>query len=248
MATLWQKLVGLVRRDDQSIALPTSPGAVAPAPPACPTPDEATPFLASPPRLAKHLPHTGGIPSYDSTATLINSPSSSSFDSESLYEHHQSLFTWTEGLAEAKILIRLTCPVVFTYLLQSSINMASVFSLGHLGAEELAASALATMLASVTGWAVGIGLVTALDTLCSQSFTGSQDVHAVGTYLQRGIIIITACHVPIVAIWWHSEALLLLLNQDPVVARLAGLYLQYLAIGCLPNLLFECVKRFLQAQ
>ncbi|RKP36692.1 mate-domain-containing protein [Dimargaris cristalligena] len=149
---------------------------------------------------------------------------------------------------EVKVLAKLSYPVVLAYLLQYSINVASVFSLGHLGPNALAASALATMFASVTGWAFGIGLITALDTLCSQSFTGARDIHAVGTYLQRGIVAITICHVPIVIFWWYSESMLLALNQDPEIAHLAGLYLRYLIIGCLPNLLFECVKRYLQAQ
>ncbi|KAJ1911619.1 ethionine resistance protein [Tieghemiomyces parasiticus] len=157
-------------------------------------------------------------------------------------------FTWDSYRRETALLARLTYPVVFAYLLQYSVNVASVFSLGHLGANELAAAALASMFASITGWAVGIGLATALDTLCSQSFTGTQDLHVVGTYLQRGIIVITACHIPIVLLWWHSEAILLLAHQDPDIAHLSGVYLRYQMLGCLPGLLFECVKRFLQAQ
>ncbi|KAJ1926293.1 ethionine resistance protein [Tieghemiomyces parasiticus] len=155
---------------------------------------------------------------------------------------------WSAYRKEARTLARLSYPVVLAYLLQYSITVASVFALGHLGASALAASALATMFASVTGWAFGVGLVTALDTLCSQSFTGASDIHAVGVYLQRGIVAIVLCHVPICIMWWHSETLLLLIGQPPQIAHLAGLYLRYLVPACLPSLLFECVKRYLQAQ
>ncbi|KAJ1988345.1 ethionine resistance protein [Dimargaris cristalligena] len=259
----WNKLLGLVRRREVTLEvsdslLPTANSST-PVPSEPNSSDESTPFLPKRPSRSKltkahqtsDAEVRGRTPftSYDSTVTLINSPSSSSLlsSSSSLYEESEPA-SWAEYRTEAKILSRLTLPVVFTYLLQSSINMASVFSLGHLGANELAASALASMFASVTGWAVGIGLVTALDTLCSQSYTGARDVYAVGTYLQRGIVVITACHIPILLIWWNSEALLLALNQDPVIASLAGTYLRYLMLGCLPNLLFECVKRYLQAQ
>ncbi|RKP39743.1 mate-domain-containing protein [Dimargaris cristalligena] len=219
---------------------------------------ETTPFLTTPganllgsPKRARSTTSSGNAPPplYDAIVTLPTSPSSSSLGSESLYGGPStSPFSWSEYRQEAKILAKLSYPVVLAYLLQYSINMASVFSLGHLGPDALAASALATMFATVTGWAVGIGLITALDTLCSQSYTGSCDVHAVGTYLQRGIVAVTAFHFPIMLLWWNSEWLLLALHQDPNIAHLAGTYLRYLMLGCLPNLLFECIKRYLQAQ
>ncbi|KAJ1654108.1 ethionine resistance protein [Dispira simplex] len=196
---------------------------------------------------------------YDSADTLIPAAGSGSLESstssstsitgyQEIVGNHSNSFSWALFRQETMVLSRLTYPVILAYLLQYSINVASVFSLGHLGSDELAASALASMLAAVSGWAVGIGLVTALDTLCSQSFTGARDKHAVGTYLQRGLLATAACHIPIVAIWLWSEPLLLALKQDPIIAHFAGLYLRYLTLGCLPNLWFECVKRYLQAQ
>lgn len=70
-----------------------------------------------------------------------------------------------------------------------SLNMASVFTLGHVGQKELASCALATMYANVAGYSLGIGMSTALDTLCSQAHTSSNDPLDVGRHLQRGIVV-----------------------------------------------------------
>jgi Na+-driven multidrug efflux pump len=72
-------------------------------------------------------------------------------------------------MKESKQLIQLAWPVVLSYIISFSINMAPIFSLGHLGTKYLASSALSTMFCNVTGFSIGSGLATALDTLCSQS-------------------------------------------------------------------------------
>ncbi|KAK9716943.1 ethionine resistance protein [Basidiobolus ranarum] len=150
--------------------------------------------------------------------------------------------------SEFYLLSKSATPVVLTYLLQNSIQLASIFSLGHLGANELAVAALANMFASVTCWSVSIGISTALDTLGSQAYTGSEDPHALGIYLQRAIGIMGVIFVPISCLWWNAEYLLLWLRQDPELAALAGQFLKCLLPGAFPFVCFECIKRYLQAQ
>ena len=53
--------------------------------------------------------------------------------------------------------------------------------------------------------------------------------------------------VPIVALWWTVEPLLLLAGQDPDVSALASTYLRVLSIGAYPLFLFEVAKKYLQA-
>ena len=48
---------------------------------------------------------------------------------------------------------------------------------------------------------------------------------------------------PILSIWFNAESILLVLRQDPEVARLAGLYLRWLALG-LPAYAFNNVARY----
>lgn len=48
---------------------------------------------------------------------------------------------------------------------------------------------------------------------------------------------------PIFAIWFNAEDILLLLRQEPEIARLAGVYLKWLSIG-LPAYAFNCISRY----
>ncbi|KAF9917024.1 hypothetical protein FBU30_001037 [Linnemannia zychae] len=150
-------------------------------------------------------------------------------------------------LREFKILLRYSGPVVVTYILQNSIQVASLVSLGHLGPIELAASSLASMFASVTGWSVSFGVATALDTLCSQSFT-SHHPHMLGVHLQRAILVLMLIYIPIAAMWLTSEYIFLWLGQGPKLSHHAALFLRGLTPGAPAYLMFECVKKYLQAQ
>ncbi|KAF9333300.1 hypothetical protein BG006_003807 [Podila minutissima] len=151
------------------------------------------------------------------------------------------------ALREFKILLRYSGPVVLTYVLQNSMQLASLVSLGHLGSIELAASSLASMFAAVTCWSVSLGTATALDTLCSQSFT-SHHPHTLGLHLQRAILVLMVLFVPIAAIWLSSEHIFLLLGQEPALAQHAAIFLRGLMPGAPAFLIFECVKKYLQAQ
>lgn len=104
------------------------------------------------------------------------------------------------------------------------------------------------MFASVTGWSVCMGLATALDTLCSQAFTGSENPHLVGIHFQRGMLLSIIIFCPISLIWWYSYDLLIFLNIDEELSTLCNLYLKYLLIGAPPFLIFENMKKFLQCQ
>jgi len=104
------------------------------------------------------------------------------------------------------------------------------------------------MFANITWWSVVYGLATALDTLCSQAFTGAMSVTTVGVHLQTGILVMGIFVVPVSLVWWNGEYLLLALGQDPQLAALSGIYLRYLIPSIVPGFLFECLKRYLQAQ
>lgn len=56
---------------------------------------------------------------------------------------------------------------------------------------------------------------------------------------------VTVALGPIFVIWYNAEAILLLLKQEPEVARLADLYLKWLSIG-LPAYSFNCIIRFVE--
>lgn len=89
--------------------------------------------------------------------------------------------TWQR---EVKVIARYSSPLVLAFLLQYSLTLASVFSVGHLGKVELGAVNLASMSANITGYAVYQGLATSLDTLCAQAY-GSGRKKLVGLQTQR---------------------------------------------------------------
>ncbi|RKP10297.1 mate-domain-containing protein [Thamnocephalis sphaerospora] len=151
-------------------------------------------------------------------------------------------------LKELGSLSRLASPVVMAFLLQKSIDITSVFSLGHLGAQELAASALGTMFIAVTGWSVALGMATALDTLASQAYTASPDPRMLGIYLQRAILVLMLMAVPIAGLWWYADSVLVMLGQEPELSALSGLFIRWSMFSLVPYVGFECIKRYLQAQ
>lgn len=89
--------------------------------------------------------------------------------------------TWQR---EANVLLRYSAPLVLTSLLQYSLNVASVFTVGHIGKIELGAVSLASVTANITGFAVYQGLATSLDTLCAQAY-GSGQKTLVGLHTQK---------------------------------------------------------------
>ncbi|KAJ1785045.1 ethionine resistance protein [Coemansia sp. RSA 2399] len=121
-------------------------------------------------------------------------------------------------------------------------------SLGHLGADELAAAALGNMTVFMLVNAPATGLASALDTFCSTAFTGSRDRTLVGFHLQRGIIAVTVHFAIVLPVLIYIEPIFALLRQDAGISQLCSRFILAQLPGLLPWMYFECIKRFLQAQ
>lgn len=154
----------------------------------------------------------------------------------------------TTPMIELKALVKSSIPLVMTFLLQNSLSTVSVFTVGHLGATELAAVSMGAMTANITGYATIQGIATALDTLCPQAF-GAKKYSLVGTYLQKCTALIVVIMFPILILWvFFGYDLICLIVPDKETAKLAAVYLKYIAFGIPAYITFECGKRFLQAQ
>ncbi|KAG6837457.1 hypothetical protein H0H93_009000 [Arthromyces matolae] len=141
---------------------------------------------------------------------------------------------------ELRILTRYALPVF-------GLIMASVISIGHISTTALAAISLGSMTANVTAFSIIQGFASALDTMLPSAWTSSQP-QLVGLWTQRMVVVMTFLLFPMYLIWFNAEAILLLLKQDPEVARLAAIYLRYVSIG-LPAYAFNCVsRRYFQSQ
>lgn len=152
--------------------------------------------------------------------------------------------TWQR---EAKVLVGYSLPLMATFLLQYSLTVASIFTLGHLGTAELGAVSLASMTANITGYAIYQGLTTSLDTLCAQAY-GSGHRKLVGLQMQRAICFLWVITIPIGVIWLLADKILMALVPEQRVAELAGLYLKVVLIGAPGYAAFEAGKRYVQAQ
>ena len=77
-----------------------------------------------------------------------------------------------------------------THLLEYSLNIASVISIGHISTVALAACSLGNMTAGVTGFSIVQGFASALDTLLPSAWT-SGNPQLVGLWLQRMLLLVT---------------------------------------------------------
>lgn len=163
---------------------------------------------------------------------------------EAAVEAGQIHTTWQR---EAKTIAIYSRSLIVTFLLQYSINITSIFAVGHIGKAELGAVSLATMTASITFYSPVQGLATCLDTLCAQAY-GSGHRTLVGLQLQRMCCFLLFILVPVEYIWLHAESILAHLIPDPATAHLAGRYLHVLAYSMPASAVFECSKRYMMAQ
>lgn len=176
----------------------------------------------------------------ETTSLLTKPPSIRSHDGRSWY---------AEWLSEIWILTKASVPVMLAYMLQNSLQTVSVLIVGRLSPEALATAAFSYMFAMATAWLIALGGTTALDTLASSSFTGSQNKHDLGVLLQRGIVVLTGVYA-VVAVGWFfgAEPLFRALGQEEFICVGSARFLRLLIPGGLGYVWFECMKKYLQAQ
>lgn len=148
---------------------------------------------------------------------------------------------------ETRTIPRYAFPVFLSQLLEFSLVIVEVVSVGHISTAALAGVSLGSMTASVTGLGMLQGLTSALDTLLPSAFTSTRP-RLVGLWSQRMWVVVVVALLPILAAWLSAERILLALRQDPEVARLAALYLRWFSFG-LPAFAFNCIsRRYFQSQ
>ncbi|OVA14903.1 Multi antimicrobial extrusion protein [Macleaya cordata] len=164
-------------------------------------------------------------------------------------EGNKKVGVWNRFLdvEEAKTQVLFSVPMIITNVSYYSITLISVMFAGHLGKAELAGATLANSWATVTGLALMTGLSGALETLCGQGY-GAKLYRMLGIYLQASIITSFIISIFVSILWWYSEPILLLLHQEPEVAKMATIYMRHLIPGLFAYACLQCVLRFLQTQ
>ncbi|KAI1826509.1 MATE efflux family protein [Xylaria intraflava] len=152
--------------------------------------------------------------------------------------------TWRR---EAKTIAGYSPPLILTFILQYSINITSIFTVGRIGKVELGAVTLSTMTANIFCYAFFQGLATSLDTLCAQAY-GSGNKHLVGLQLQRMTYFLWLLGIPIAVLFYFAGDILRHIVPEARSAELAGLYLRIVIFGIPGYAAFEGGKRFVQSQ
>ncbi|KAF4323448.1 hypothetical protein BBO99_00001324 [Phytophthora kernoviae] len=156
-----------------------------------------------------------------------------------------------DATQELKTLLKLVYPVVVTTALEFLPGFTCIILAGHIKSphtqQYVDAATLSTMFMNITGFSVGFGLTSALDTLCSQAY-GAKRFGKIGLYFQAGLLIILTCLGPVFLLNWYSEQFLLHMGQDPEVSRLAQTFSRWMLPGMPFVFLYELVRKVLQAQ
>ncbi|XP_030511893.1 protein DETOXIFICATION 18-like [Rhodamnia argentea] len=148
---------------------------------------------------------------------------------------------------EAKRQVLFSMPMILTNLFYYGIPLASVMLAGHLGDLELAGATLANSWATVTGFAFMTGLSGALETLCGQGF-GAKLYRTLGIHLQASCIVSLFFSILISLLWFFTEPVLILLQQDSQISKTAALYMKFLIPGIFAYGILQNILRFLQTQ
>ncbi|GFP82249.1 protein transparent testa 12 [Phtheirospermum japonicum] len=118
---------------------------------------------------------------------------------------------------------------------------------GHLGDIELSAFSIAVSVIGTFSFGFMLGMGSALETLCGQAF-GAGQVHMLGIYMQRSIIILFATCVLLLPLYIFATPVLKLLGQEDDIADPAGVY-TFLIVPQLFSLAVTFpTQKFLQAQ
>uniref|UniRef100_A0A669AZT5 Multidrug and toxin extrusion protein n=1 Tax=Oreochromis niloticus TaxID=8128 RepID=A0A669AZT5_ORENI len=144
-------------------------------------------------------------------------------------------------------LLKLAGPVFISHLMSFLISFVSAVFCGHLGKTELAGVALAIAVINVTGISIGCGLISAFDTLISQTY-GSGNLKRVGVILQRGVLILLLACFPCWALLINTQSILLAIRQSTEVARLSQLYVKIFMPALPAAFMYHLQGSYLQNQ
>eukprot|EP00566_Odontella_aurita_P009144 CAMPEP_0113527724 /NCGR_PEP_ID=MMETSP0015_2-20120614/1452_1 /TAXON_ID=2838 /ORGANISM="Odontella" /LENGTH=516 /DNA_ID=CAMNT_0000426185 /DNA_START=130 /DNA_END=1677 /DNA_ORIENTATION=- /assembly_acc=CAM_ASM_000160 len=153
--------------------------------------------------------------------------------------------------SELRSMISLSIPIVATYVLEILPGLMSIVLVGHIQSpsqgEYLDATAMAAAFMNMFGASVGIGLATAMDTLCSQAF-GAKEPQRMGVYLQTGVLVLAVFCIIVGISFYFSTDILRILGQPDSVSVLTGEAVRALLPGIPFLFLYELLRKVLQAQ
>ncbi|KAK4567616.1 hypothetical protein RGQ29_003397 [Quercus rubra] len=168
-------------------------------------------------------------------------------DGFTISSSREGRITRREVFEEVRKQLWLAGPLITVSLLQYSLQMISVMFVGHLGELALSGASMATSFATVTGFSLLMGMASALDTLCGQSY-GAKQYHMMGIQMQRAMFVLLLVSIPLAIIWVNTRSLLILFGQEHDIATAAGEYACFMVPSLFAYAFLQCLVRFLQTQ
>lgn len=150
-------------------------------------------------------------------------------------------------LGEVRATLALSWPIILTNLLQIALTTTDVIMMGRLGPDSLAAGVLGANLffAFVI---FGIGLVSAVAPMVARELGArSYAIRDVRRTVRQGLWSAVAIAIPVWAILWFAEPILLALGQEPDTAAGAAEYVSTLQWAYLPFLAYIVMRNFIAA-
>ncbi|ORX73635.1 hypothetical protein DL89DRAFT_263667, partial [Linderina pennispora] len=136
---------------------------------------------------------------------------------------------WPHVKRELVWLIRAATPIVAS-------SMSQLFLM-----TPMLAASISPDWAAITPLA---GIAMALDTFCSQSYTGAKDKRILGVLLQRALLIGLVVATLIYPLWWYSEHVFKMFGVPDEVAHVTGKILRVYYIGVVLLIAYECLRSF----
>lgn len=159
----------------------------------------------------------------------------------------QAATTRQAWMAETRATIVLGWPLILTNLAQTAMTATDVVMMGWLGPDALAAGALGANLYFAT-MIFGLGLTTATAPMIARELgRKGHSVRDVRRTVRQGMWLAVTIALPMWLLLWHTEQVLLLMDQDPALAAQAGHYVRALQWSILPFFFFLVLRSFISA-
>jgi MATE family multidrug resistance protein len=164
-----------------------------------------------------------------------------------LFDARQSALPRDPWLGEFRATLTLGWPLVLTNLAQIALTTTDVIVLGRVGPSALAAGTLGVNLYFPI-LIFGIGVVTATSPMMAEAFGRKlHSVRDVRRTFRQGLWASVLIAVPSWLLLWHTEAILILFDQEPQLAADAQVFVRALQWGMLPTLGFIALRSFFAA-
>jgi len=190
-------------------------------------------------------PHSSGID--DEEATWIDPPLV-----RARQQQQRLSITGDSNLLkdEMKSMIELFLPVCATYVLEMLPGITTIILVGRMSESNkvhLDGAALAVMFLNITAMSTGLGLLTAMDTLCSHAH-GANQPSKMGQYLLTGMFVMLITCVVVGLIIWNTTPILLACGQQSTVAMEAGYFAKYMLPSIPFMYAYEMLRKISQAR